>query len=339
MSIKEKDHSSLFQITISFLVLYIATLVVIFIPDFEHDLIRFVLLSSLFIISFLFQFYILDYKTKNERKNKNQFRRLLIEQDKTARLLIRRDRALSCANERLREIDKIKSEFVSVAAHQLRTPLSGIKWSLDMIAKGYLGPINEKQKSIILKTYETNDRMILLVNNLLNTERIESGTTEINYKKVDLKELIVDVLYYIKPMANDKNITINTSSDKDVVTVKVDSDKMKEVFQNIIENSVKYTKENGNIDIDMFIQKNNVVVSVSDNGIGIPDGYKDKVFEKFYRADNARKIKTEGSGLGLYVAKEIVERHGGTLSFESEEGIGTTFYISIPVFNEVGDND
>lgn len=336
---KEKDLSSLFQITVSFLVLYIATIVVIFIPDFDHDLIRFALLSSLFIISFLFQFYILDYKIKNEKKNKNDFKRLLIEQDRTARMLIRRDRALSKANERLREIDKLKSEFVSVAAHQMRTPLSGIKWSLDMLAKEHLGPINVKQKRMLLKSHESNERMILLVNNLLNTDRIESGKTELNLTRLDLRDLITNVLYYIYPQANSKDIEVNVLAEKELTSVEVDPEKMREVFQNILENAVKYTEKGGRIDIDIYHEKQKAIVSVSDNGIGIPEDYKDKIFTKFYRGDNAVKMKTDGSGLGLFVAKEIVERHGGTLSFKSEVGVGSTFYISIPVTEDIDKNE
>ena len=338
MKKKEKDLSSLFQITVSFLVLYVATIVVIFIPDFDHDLIRFALLSALFTISFLFQFYILDYKIKDEKMNKNNLERLLLEQDKTARMLIRRDRALSKANERLREIDKLKSEFVSVAAHQMRTPLSGIKWSLDMLAKGHLGPINVKQKRMLLKSYESNERMILLVNNLLNTDRIESGRTELNLARMDLRDLITNVLYYIYPQANSKEIDVNISAEEERTPVEVDPGKMREVFQNILENAVKYTEKGGRIDIDIYHEKENAVVSVSDTGIGIPEDFKDKIFTKFYRGDNAVKMKTEGSGLGLFVAKEIIERHGGRLTFESEEGVGSTFYVSIPVTEEMDKN-
>lgn len=333
------NTSALFQIIVSFLVLYLATMVVIFIPDFESDFIRFSLLSSLFIISFLFQFYILDYKIKEEKKHKKQLERLLSEQDRTARMLIRRDRALSEANERLREMDVLKSEFVSVAAHQMRTPLSGIKWSLDMIAKEMVGPINVKQKRLLLKSYESNERMIALVNNLLNTDRIESGKTKLELVNTNLKNIIDNVLYYIYPQATSRDITVNVSYDNKLPTVDVDQEKIREVIQNILENAVKYSNKGGIIDISTYIENEFLVISIKDNGIGIPENFKRELFSKFSRGNNAVKIKTEGSGLGLFVANEIVKMHHGTITFESEEGSGTTFFVSIPIKKKFQENN
>ncbi len=331
MEKKKKDLSSVFQVTVSFLVLYVATMVVIFIPDLDHDLIRFSLLSSLFVISFLFQFYILNYKTKSEKVNRNRLKCLLGEQDKTARMLIRRDRALTNANKRLREIDKLKSEFISVAAHQMRTPLSGIKWSLDMLVKETFGPVNVKQKRLLMKSHESNERMILLVNDLLKIDRLESGRSKFEFVRVNLKDIVDNVLYYVNPQAERKNIRINLSAEDMLPFVNVDTEKMREVVQNIIENAVKYSKEEGDIDINIYTENENVVLSVKDNGIGIPEDFRDNVFTKFYRGGNAVKIKTEGNGLGLYVSKEIVKKHDGDISFESKEGVGTVFYVRIPV--------
>ncbi|MGM0629179.1 MAG: ATP-binding protein [Patescibacteria group bacterium] len=328
---KLDKNSALFQVTTSFLVLYLATVVVIFIPDFEYDIIRFALLSSLFIISFLFQFYILETQVISERRRKEQLKALLSEQDRTARMLIRRDRALSQLNEHLREIDELKSEFVSVAAHQMRTPLSGIKWSLDMLAREQAGSVNAKQKRMLLKSYESNERMILLVNNLLNTDRIESGRTDLEMRKVNLKDIVNNLIYYIKPQARSKGVEVNISSDTDLPHVEADPEKIRDAVQNILENAVKYTEEEGGIDIDVHCEKGRVLLSISDDGIGIPEESKKDVFTKFHRGENAVKMRTEGSGLGLFVSKEIVEKHDGTIWFESEEGKGTTFYISIPV--------
>ncbi len=331
MKQKNTNLSAMFQIIFSFLVLYLATMVVIFIPDFEHDFIRFILLTSLFIISFLFQFYILNFKIKEEKKYKKQLERLLGEQDRTARMLIRRDRALSEANERLRDMDLLKSEFVSVAAHQMRTPLSGIKWSLDMLAKEVVGSINVKQKRLLLKSYESNERMIALVNNLLNTDRIESGKTDLKITKTNLENIVNNVLYYIYPQATSKKIHINISYEKKLPFVFVDQEKMREVIQNVLENAVKYSNEKGVIDVKLYSENECLVVSISDNGVGIPESFKKDVFSKFCRGSNAVKMKTEGSGLGLFVANEIVKMHQGQITFESEEGSGTTFFISIPV--------
>ena len=339
MKQKKNNSSALFQVVVSFLVLYLATVVVIFVPDFESDFIRFSLLSSLFTISFLFQFYILDFKVKEEKKHKKQLERLLTEQDRTARMLIRRDRALSEANESLREMDVLKSEFVSVAAHQMRTPLSGIKWSLDMIAKEMVGPINVKQKRILLKSYESNERMIALVNNLLNTERIESGKTKLELANTNIKNIIDNVLYYIYPQATSRNITIDVSYGEKLPKVDVDQEKMREVIQNILENAVKYSNEGGVINLSTYTENEFLVISIKDNGIGIPENFKRELFSKFSRGSNAVKIKTEGSGLGLFVANEIVKMHRGTITFESKEGSGTNFFVSIPIKNNIQENN
>lgn len=329
-----KSYSSLYQVIVSFLVLYLATVVVIFIPDFDYEIIRFSLLSALFVISFMFQFYILKERVKNEKKSKEQLKRLLMEQDKTARMLIRRDRKLSETNKRLREVDILKSEFVSIAAHQLRTPLSGIKWSLEILLGEHFGKINEKQKGIALKSYESNERMISLVNNLLNVDRIESGRNILKYTKVKAENLMEGVLYYINPLLNNKNIKLNLSMDSNLPMIEVDIDKVREATQNIIENAIKYSKDGGQIDVSLNVRKNNLIITIRDDGIGIPEEFKDMVFTKFSRGENTLKINTEGSGLGLFVAKEIMEKHGGKIWFESKEDGGTTFYVSIPVLSE-----
>ncbi len=339
MENSKKKSRALLQLTASFLLLFIATLFTVFILNIDHDIVRFSFLSSIFLISFLFQFYILRSQILTETKRKNQLRCLLGEQDRTARMLIRRDRALSEANERLREIDRLKSEFVSVAAHQMRTPLSGIKWSLDMLAKETVGPVNVKQKRLLLKSYESNERMILLVNNLLNTDRIESGRAQLEFVRAHLKDIIDNVLYYISPQAKGKKITIDFSFEDDLPYVSVDTEKIREVMQNIIENAVKYSEEGGTIHLGLYTKEKNVVVSVKDEGIGIPKNFRGDIFTKFYRGDNAVKMKTEGSGLGLFVAKEIVERHGGEIYFESKEGAGTTFYILIPIAENLDENE
>lgn len=333
---KENDkNSALFQVTTSFLVLYLATVVVIFIPDFDHDLLRFALLSSLFIISFLFQFYILESQVLTERKSKEQLGSLLNEQDRTARMLIRRDRALSQLNEHLREVDSLKSEFVSVAAHQMRTPLSGIKWSLDMLATEQAGPVNGKQKRMLLKSYESNERLILLVNNLLNTDRIESGKAELKLQRVSIKNIVENIIYYIKPQLDSKGIILNESSEDDLPQVEVDTEKFRDAIQNVIENAIKYIGKGGKIDVSIYSDKGMVIVKVADNGIGIPEESKDKIFTKFHRGENAVRMRTEGSGLGLFVSKEVVKRHNGSIWFESKEGEGTTFYISVPAIDSL----
>ena len=325
------NANSLFQVATSFLVLYVATVVVIFVPDFDHDLIRFVLISALFLISFLFQFYILNQKVKTERRRKNELSQILREQDMTARMLVRRDRDLTSINEQLREIDAMKSEFVSVAAHQLRTPLSGLKWSLDMLITEQVGKLSVEQKSLLMKSYESNERMISLVNNLLNVDRIEAGRTDLELTPLNMKDVVESVLYYILPQVHDKGIDLDLQAPSDLPNVHADGQKIREAVQNIIENAVKYTPQSGKVIIKLTASGSSVTVSVSDTGIGIPKEQQGDVFKKFFRSINAVRVKTGGTGLGLFVAREIVKKHNGTVEFESEEGKGTTFRITLPV--------
>jgi len=248
-------------------------------------------------------------------------------------LLFKREADLTLANERLLELDKVKSEFISVAAHQLRTPLSAIKWTLSLLIDENSDNLNSEQKSLLLKGYESNERIIALINEMLIVTRIESGKAQYNISSTRMEDLIENVIVDFAGQTHVRNIKF--AFDKPATKlpyVNIDPEKIRSVLQNMIENAVKYTKDGGNINIGASLQDDGKIrVTVKDNGIGIPAHQQASVFNKFFRADNAVKVQTDGSGLGLFIAKSIIEKHGGTMWFESTEGVGSTFYFNIPV--------
>ncbi len=257
---------------------------------------------------------------------------LVKEQDASGKLLIRRDLELSRANEKLRALDEAKSNFISVAAHQLRTPLSGIKWTLNLLLRGDLGALAEDQKVFLTKAYESNDRMIALVNDMLSADRVESGKMRYSAQAISALDLLDNVLFEVLPFVNKKRIEVRFKDrGTPLPEVYVDPDRLRAVFQNLLENSLKYTMEEGVIEISLVPKEGMLQISIADNGIGIPVAEQKNVFNRFFRAKNAIKVETDGSGLGLFIVKNIIEREGGKVWFESEEGKGTAFYVTVPV--------
>lgn len=232
---------------------------------------------------------------------------------------------------REKTIERMKTEFVSVAAHQLRTPISAIKWTLRMVLDGDLGPITDEQKDFLEKTYKSNERMINLINDLLNITRIEEGRHLYNLTLVSLEEVVAELATNYLEIAGRKNLKIEYQKPKESLPqVKVDIEKIKLVVSNLIENAIKYTPTGGTVSVSVARSRNMVQVSVHDTGMGIMEDQKDRIFTKYFRGSNAVRMETEGTGLGLFIAKNIVETHGGKIWFVSEENQGTTFAFVIP---------
>lgn len=263
---------------------------------------------------------------------------ILDEQDVGGKLLVRRDLELSEANEKLRTLDQAKSAFVSVAAHQLRTPLSGIKWGLRLIITGDLGAVPREQKEVLEQTYESNERMIALVNDMLDVDRIESGTARFVFGPVALTPIVAAVVSELAPLISKKQIAVTVlEKEKPLPLVTADAAKIRAVVQNLIENAVKYTMDRGTVTVTLEVQGTTVVVAVSDTGIGVPETQRQNIFKRFFRGSNALKVATDGTGLGLFIAKNIIENHGGRIWFETKENSGSTFSFSLPVLSRSSD--
>ncbi|MEK7103933.1 MAG: ATP-binding protein [Patescibacteria group bacterium] len=229
-------------------------------------------------------------------------------------------------------VERMKTEFVAIAAHQLRTPLSAVKWILRMFLDGDMGQISETQSQFLQKTYESNERMINLVNDLLNVARIEEGRFLQKMQECDMADILLETVGTFKEEAEKKGLSFScVLPSKKLPKVSVDKEKIIMAIQNIIENAIFYTKSGGiSLSVDYLPQKNEFMVKVQDTGIGIPENQKVRIFSRFFRGGTALKTETEGSGLGLFIAKNIVEAHGGKIWFDSQEGKGTTFYFTLP---------
>ncbi|MCP6719276.1 MAG: ATP-binding protein [Patescibacteria group bacterium] len=229
-------------------------------------------------------------------------------------------------------IEKLKTEFVSISAHQLRTPLSAIKWTLRMLLDEDLGKINQEQRQFIEKTYQSNERMISLINDLLNVTRIEEGRYLYKPALTNISPILEFVINSYKDEVAKRKIKIEfKKTSQKIPKVLLDVEKMKLAFQNIIDNAIKYTTPGDKVTVTLNYDKKKVVVSIKDTGVGIPKDQQKRVFTKFFRGANVMKMETSGSGLGLFIAKNIIDSHSGKVWFESEEGKGTTFYFSLPV--------
>ncbi len=252
--------------------------------------------------------------------------------DESAKLLVRRDLELYKANQKLTKLDQMKSEIISVVAHQLRTPLSAIKWTLKMLLDGDVGALPEEQHALLAKGFESNERMIMLINDLLSVDRLESGKFKYVFVPVQFEELLRAMVSDLLPVADEKKVHVELDLPPTLLPkIKVDPDKIHDVLQNLIDNAIKYSKAGGTVHVTLTQEDKYLRLAVKDQGIGIPDSEKDKIFARFFRATNATRTETNGSGLGLFIAQSIVKRHGGNVWFESREGEGTTFFATLPL--------
>ncbi len=227
-------------------------------------------------------------------------------------------------------LNDAKSNFISIASHQLRTPLTSIRWYSEVLNDGSMGPLNEMQADFMKEIYQGSLRLFRTIDTLLALSRVESGKFEENRAILDAKVFVEGTVKELEPLLHEKKITTHINPEDALPNIFVDAFMLKEVITNLVANSIRYTNEGGVIDIDLKKEDDHVLCIVRDNGIGIPEAQKAKIFERFFRADNAVSKVPDGSGLGLSLVKELVEKWGGKVWFESKEGEGTTFFVTIP---------
>ena len=238
---------------------------------------------------------------------------------------------LNKANQELKKLDQLKSEFLSLASHQLRAPLPLVKGYISMIQEGNYGEIPEKLREALRRVYFSNERLINLVGDFLNISRIESGRLHYVFEPSIIADLIRSVVGEFKDFAKDKGIELSCQEPKETLPLaRIDRDKFRQVIVNLIDNAIKYTRR-GSIKIEISSDKDSILISTQDTGIGMAPEELDLIFKRFSRGEGATKVYTEGMGLGLYLAKRIVQDHGGEIWAESKgRGRGSTFYIKIP---------
>lgn len=238
---------------------------------------------------------------------------------------------LRAANARLKDLDAAKDEFISMASHQLRTPLTSIKGYLSMIMEGDAGKITKQQKEFIGYAFESSRQMSSLVADMLNVSRMSAGKFFIEKAPVDLLPIVKEEVEQLRGHAEEKGLKLAFETPKGAIpTLQLDESKTRQVVMNFIDNAIFYTKT-GSITVTLERIKDRVELRVTDTGIGVPMAARPKLFSKFYRAQNAQTVRPDGTGLGLFLAKRVVEDQGGTIVFESTEGQGSTFGFTFPV--------
>lgn len=227
-----------------------------------------------------------------------------------------------------KEVDQMKTDFVSLVSHQLRTPLSSMRWNLEMLYGGDVGKLSTKQKEVVKNTKEANERMIKLISTLLNISRIESGRLIVEPEEVDLVAYFGDLAKHCQ--SNVKGQELKLSMPKGMYKVVVDPMLLRQITNNFVNNASKYSPEDKPIEIGVADMGDKYAISVTDHGIGIPRSEQRKIFGKFFRASNVSKHETDGTGMGLYIGSMLVKLLGGTIEFESKENVGTTFRVILP---------
>lgn len=264
---------------------------------------------------------------------------LELEKESIEQKVIERTKELTVANERLQSLDKVKTEFISVAAHQLRTPLSAVKWTLSILLEGDTDNLTTEQKGLLMKGYESNERIIKLINQMLVVSRIESGKIQYESTFIHIEDVIDSVLldFTGHTEADSPQIIFNRPT-APLPYIYADPEKIRIIIQNLIENALFYTKAPGTITITTSCSNDYIRIAIQDTGIGIPKHQQPGIFNKFFRANNAIKERTDGSGLGLFITKGIIDKYNGDIGFESTEGVGTTFYFTLPTAHNTPNN-
>ena len=239
------------------------------------------------------------------------------------------------ANSELKELDKAKDEFISMASHQLRTPLTAVRGYTSMVMDGDFGNVSNEQKDTLKQSFDAATRMTRLVDDLLNVSRIQSGKFKIERTEVDLNKVLPEEVSMLGTAAEMKHVTINFHKPKaPVPALQIDEGKTRQCLMNLMDNAIYYSSTaegGGKVDVYLEADADWVSFKVKDNGIGVPKAEQAKLFQKFYRAPNAQKTRPDGTGLGLFLVGRVTKDQGGEIIFESEEGKGSTFGFKLPI--------
>jgi signal transduction histidine kinase len=231
----------------------------------------------------------------------------------------------------LKEMDRMKSEFVTMVSHELKAPLAAIQQQLEVLLEGIAGTLNDKQTHFLLRARERAQGLVDLIAELLDLSRIEAGRTRFQQEPLDLAPIIRRVAEFVSPQAEAKKQTLTLDLAPSLPLVSADPDGMDEVFMNLINNAIKYTPEGGRITLRAEVTEDEVKIHVTDTGFGIPAKDLPRIFDKFFRVKTAETRAIAGTGLGLPIVKGIVEAHMGTIRVESQVGQGSTFTVELPL--------
>lgn len=228
-----------------------------------------------------------------------------------------------------KHVDKIKTEFISTVSHELRTPLTSIRGSLGMLKSGVLGEVPEKANRMVELAHNNTERLINLVNDILDVEKIQAGKIELKLKSLNLTDLVKQSIAANEAYATSCQVTLDFTSEVDDFQIYADEQRLQQVMANLISNASKFSPENGRVAIEIKKVNQFIRVSVSDQGEGIPEEYRSKIFQKFSQVDSSDTRQKGGTGLGLNITKAIIEQHGGHIDYTSIEGKGSTFFFEL----------
>lgn len=241
-------------------------------------------------------------------------------------------RQLKRSNVKLQELDDAKDEFISMASHQLRTPLTSIKGYISMILEGDAGKINDMQKSFLDQAFASSQRMVYLIADLLNVSRVKTGKFLIEATPTSLPEVVKSELSQLNEAAKVRGLKLKINpTQTGFPSLNLDETKIRQVIMNFVDNALYYTPKGGTVTVDLGSDKHSAWCTVTDTGIGVPKAEQPHLFTKFYREGNARKARPDGTGLGLFMAKKVIVAQGGALIFKTTEGKGSTFGFSFPL--------
>lgn len=229
------------------------------------------------------------------------------------------------------EVDRMKSDFISIASHQLRTPLSKMKWMTEMLIDDKTLKLTKDQKQLVDDLYHANEQLIDLVTALLNISRFESGRIVVNPELTDLPKLAKQVLKNLDYLISKKDLQLQLEIEETVPEINIDAKLIGEVYKNLLTNAIKYSHQKERVILKIYKTDQEIITEITDTGLGIPESAKPHIFTRFYRADNVKIHETDGSGLGLYLVRVILQASGGRVWFESKENKGTTFWFALPL--------
>jgi len=234
-------------------------------------------------------------------------------------------------NAKLKQLDEAKDEFISMASHQLRTPLTSVKGYLSMVLEGDAGELPPTQKKLLEEAYGGAQRMVYLIADFLNVSRLKTGKFVLEYSNVNLAHLIDEEIGQLKSAAQSRQLTLQYEAPESLPSARIDENKIRQVVMNLIDNAIYYSRPGGVIKVELFADDGHVVFRVKDSGIGVPASEQKNLFEKFFRASNARKVRPDGTGIGLFMIKKVILAHSGVIIFNSTPGQGSTFGFSLPL--------
>lgn len=237
---------------------------------------------------------------------------------------------LQTSNQKLQELDKSKDEFISMASHQLRTPLTAVKGYISMILEGDIGTVSADQRQMLEQAYDSSQRMVYLIGDFLNVSRLQTGKFELERSQFDIVALVAEEVEQLDDTAKARGVTLRYNRPHEPMMVSADETKIRQVIMNFCDNAIYYTKPQTTIDVTLHTDKDHVIFKVRDKGIGVPQSEQKHLFTKFFRASNAKRQRPDGTGIGLFMAKKVIIAHHGALVFETVENEGSTFGFQLP---------